>query len=201
MSDFAATGWDWESDELRILNPATCASAQRLIWLTKAEAVEFEVGTDAGWYDSDSVEYQGNKSFDLGSGFMTSLSSKGVSFQYSGQVYTSAFSIPCANKVYVIIPNALPRKITLSEITATGWDWESDELRILNPATCASAQRLIWLTKAEAVEFEVGTDAGWYDSDTVEYQGAKEVNPGDGFMTSLSSTAVTISMPALDPAE
>ena len=196
-----ATGWDWEGDELRILNPANCANSQVLIWLTREEALEFEVGDKAGWYDSTSVEYQGNAQFDMGTGFMTSLSSKGVNFQYSGQVYNQAFSSSCAGKVYVIVPNALPRNLKMSEVTATGWDWEGDELRVLNPANCANSQVLIWLTKEEALEFEVGDKAGWYDSTSVEYQGDLTVVPGNGFMTSLSSSNVIINMPAAIPAE
>ena len=201
FSDLSATGWDWESDELRIINPANCANSKVLMWLTKAEAQEFEVGDKAGWYDSTSVEYAGDMTFDLGSGFMTRFSSTGIKFQYAGQVFDQAFTIPCANKVYAMIPNALPRPILASEISATGWDWESDELRILNPANCANSKVLMWLTKAEAQEFEVGDKAGWYDSTYVEYAGNLSIQPGDGFMTRLSSTNVSINMPAVTPAE
>lgn len=201
LSDLTATGWDWEGDELRILNPANCANSQVLIWLTKEEATEFEVGDKAGWYDSTTVEYQGDVQFDMGTGFMTSLSSTGVSFQYSGQVYNQAFSIPCTGKVYVIVPNALPRDLKMSEVSASGWDWEGDELRVLNPSNCANSQVLMWLTKEEATEFEVGDKAGWYDSTSVEYQGELTISPGDGFMTSLSSSNVTINMPAAISAE
>lgn len=86
-------------------------------------------------------------------------------------------------------------------MTATGWDWEGDELRILNPANCANSQVLIWLTKEETLEFEVGDKVGWYDSTSVEYQGDLTVVPGNGFMTSLSSSNVIINMPAAIPAE
>jgi len=171
------------------------------MWLTKAEATEFEVGDKAGWYDADSVAYMGAEEFDMGSGFMTSLDSEGVQFQYSGQVYTNAFSISCAGKVYVVVPNALPRAITMSEVTATGWNWENDGLRILDHATCKSSKTLMWLTKAEAEEFEVGDKAGWYDADSVEYMGALSVASGDGFMTSLVSPSIVINMPSLTVAE
>ena len=86
-----------------------------------------------------------------------------------------------------------------SDLSATGWDWEGDELRILNPLNCSNDQTLIYLTEEEAKEFEVGTKAGWYDSTSVEYAGDLSVAPGAGFMTSLSSTAVQINMPAVSP--
>lgn len=194
----SAAGWNWENDGLRVVNPANCKSDMTLIWLTKDEATEFEVGDVAGWYDADSVEYKGDVEFDMGSGFMTSLVSDGVSFQYSGQVYTDSFSISCKDKVYVVIPNALPRTIKMSEVSASGWNWENDGLRILDSATCKSERTLMWLTKEEAVDFEVGDKAGWYDADTVEYAGNIEVAPGDGFMTSLASKSVIINMPSVN---
>ena len=200
LENFVATGWDYEKDELRILNPATCASAKRLVWLTKEEAEGGEVGTKAGWYDASEYTYEGNLEFDLGSGFLTSLSSKGVSFTYSGEVFNDSLTIPCDGKKYVIIPNALPRTITLSEVIATGWDYEKDELRKLNKTNSASAQRYVWLSKEEAEGGEVGDKAGWYDASEYSYEGAQEVLSGEGFLTSISSKNVMISLPASVPA-
>ena len=55
-----------------------------------------------------------------------------------------------------MIPNATPRDITLGEITATGWNYENNELRLLNPANSVSKMKFLWLTAAEAAELEVG---------------------------------------------
>ena len=74
-----------------------------MVWLTKEEAVDGEVGDKAGWYDDTEFTYEDEAEFDIGSGFKTSLGSKNVSFIYSGQVYDQAFTIDCKNKKYVII--------------------------------------------------------------------------------------------------
>ena len=201
LSDFSATGWNYENDEIRILNAANCKSTKSLVWLTKDEAEGGGVGDKAGWYDASEFTYEGNLTFDLGSAFLTSLSSTGVKFQYAGQVYDQAFTIPCANKVYVLIPNALPRQISLSEVTATGWNYENDEIRKLNKSNCRSLKTFVWLTKDEAEGGGVGNKAGWYDASEFTYEGAQTLNPGDGLMTSLSSTGISINMPAVTGAE
>lgn len=196
-----ATGWNYENDEIRILNPATCANTKALVFLTAAEATEGGVGTKAGWYDSSEFTYEGDASFDLGSAFLTSLVSTGVKFQYAGQVYDQAFTIPCANKRYVLIPNALPRQIAFSEVSATGWNYENDEIRKLNKVNCANEKVFVWLTKAEAEDGGVGNKAGWYDASEFTYEGAQTLEPGEGLMTSLVSTGVSINMPAVTPGE
>ena len=201
LSDFAATGFNYENDEIRILNPANCSNSKVMVYLTAEEASGGGVGDKAGWYDASEFTYEGNTAFDIGSAFLTRLSSQSVSFTYSGQVYSDAFSIPCANKVYVLIPNALPRQITLSEVTATGWNYENDELRKLNKANCSNAKVYVWLTAAEATDGGVGDKAGWYDASEFTYEGANSLEPGEGLMTRLSSTSVTINMPAVTPAE
>ena len=196
LGDVAATGWNYENDELRLLNPANSVSTMKFLWLTAAEAEELEVGDKAGWYDDEDYEYQNSREFDLGSGFLTSLGSKGVSFTYSGQVYDQAFTIDCAGRKYNVIPNALPRDITLGEISATGWNYENDELRLLNPANSVSTMKFLWLTAAEAEELEVGDKAGWYDDEDYEYQASFSVSPACGFLTSLGSKSVKINLPA-----
>lgn len=201
LADFVASGWNYENDQIRVLNPATCANSKVLVFLTAEEASGGGVGDKAGWYDADDFTYEGDTAFDLGSAFLTSLGSTGVKFQYAGQVYDQAFTIPCANKVYVLVPNALPRQISLSEITATGWNYENDQIRKLNKQNCANEQVFVWLTKDEAEGGGVGDKAGWYDADNFTYEGAQTLNPGEGLMTSLGSTNVSINMPAVTPAE
>ena len=201
LSDFMASGWDYESDEIRILNPANCANAKVLVWLTKEIATEGGVGDKAGWYDASEFTYEGDSSFDMGTAFLTSLTSTGIKLQYAGQVYDQAFTIPCDEKVYVLVPNALPRDITLAEVSATGWDYESDEIRKLNKTNCANEKVFVWLTKEIATEGGVGDKAGFYDASEFTYEGAHLLHPGEGLMTSLSSAAVKINMPAVTAAE
>ncbi len=195
------TGWNYENDTLRIVNAATGGSSKKVVWLTAEEASGGGVGDKAGWYDAEEFTFEGNRTFDMGSAFLTSLGSTGVKFQYAGQVYDQAFTIPCTGKIYVLIPNALPRQITFSEITATGWNYENDQMRKLNVATGGSIQKFVWLTKDEAEGGGVGDKAGWYDAENFTYEGAQTLDPGEGLMTSLGSINVSINMPAVTPAE
>ena len=195
LNDMIPTGWDYENDQLRILNPANSASLQRFVWLTKEEATEGGVGSQAGWYDDTEFSFEGNKEFDLGSGFITTLFSANVGFTYAGEVFDDSFTLDCAGKKYNIIPNALPRTIQLNEILPTGWDYENDQLRLLNPANSASLQRFVWLTKEEATEGGVGSQAGWYDDTEFSFEGAKEIAPGDGLITTLFSPSVLFTFP------
>ena len=89
----------------------------------------------------------------------------------------------------------------LSDFSATGWNYENDELRIINAADCSSSKRLVWLTKDEAEGGGVGDKAGWYDASEFTYEGAQTLEPGEGLMTSLSSLNVNISMPAVTVSE
>lgn len=195
------TAWNYEDDTLRIVNTSTGGSTKKVVWLTKEIATEGGVGDTAGWYDAEEFTFEGNTTFDIGSAFMTSLVSTDVQFQYAGQVYNQAFTIPCDNKKYVLVPNALPRVISFSEIVASNWDYENDQMRKLNKATGGSVQKFVWLTKDEAEGGGVGDKAGWYDAEEFTYEGAQILNPGDGLMTSLVSKTVQISMPAAVTAE
>jgi len=201
LNNIIPTGWDYENDELRIINPANSATTQGFVWLTAEEATEGGVGTKAGWYDGSEFTYEGDQELDLGSGLLTSLFSKGVSFTYSGEVYAESFALDCSNKKYNIVPNALPRAIKVNEIVPTGWDYENDELRILNPANSATSQGLVWLTAEEATEGGVGNKAGWYDGSEFTFEGNQEFEPGYGFLTSLFSKGVIFSYPSAVAAE
>ena len=197
LNDIIPTGWDYENDQLRILNPANSASLQRFVWLTEDEAKDGGVGDKAGWYDDTEFTYEGGTELDLGSGFITTLFSKSVSFTSAGEVYNSPITIDCSGKKYNIIPNALPRKIKLNEIIPTGWNYENDQLRLLDPATSGSVQRFVWLTADEAKDGGVGDKAGWYDDTEFTYEGEKEIDPGTGLITTIFSSSVKFNLPSV----
>jgi len=201
LGDIQASGWNYENDELRVLNPATSANSKVLVWLTAEEAIGGGVGDKAGWYDATEFTFESGLDFDLGTGFLTSLYSSGVSFTYSGAVYDQAFTVPCTGKKYVAIPNAVPRQITLAEITATGWNYENDELRKLKKQDSSNEKVYVWLTAEEAIGGGVGDKAGWYDATEFTYEGATTVAPGEGFLTSLYSSSVQLNFPSATAAE
>ena len=199
IGDLSATGWDWENDELRILDAATANPSSSMFYLSKAEAVDMlGEGAEAGWYDFDGNCYN-DTTVNLGQGFMTRLLSD-VTFQSAGQVYQDAFACSymgaTKNAKYNMIPNPLPKTFKLGSISATGWDWENDELRVLDPQTANPTASMFYLTKAEAMDMLSDKDAaaGWYDFDGNCYNDT-DVEVGAGFMTRLLSD-VTLVFPA-----
>ena len=200
LGDLSATGWNWEADELRILDAATANATSSMFYLTVAEAVDMVGnGAPAGWYDGDGNCYN-DTVLDLGQGFMTRLISD-VTFTSAGQVYGDAFSAAykgaTENKKYNMIPNPLPKTIKLGSISAQGWNWEADELRVLDPQTANPTSSMFYLTAAEAVDMVGnGAPAGWYDGDGNCYNDT-DVEVGSGFMSRFVSDVILVFPSAL----
>ena len=190
MSDLSASNWNWETDELRILDAATANPSATMFYLTAAEAKDMlDPSAVAGWYDGDGNCYN-STSLSLGQGFMTRLISN-VTIQSAGEVYGDQFAADykgaTSSAKYNMVPNPVPREITLGEISATGWNWETDELRVLDAATCNPTLTVFYLTAAEAKDMlDPSAVAGWYDGDGNCYND-RTVAVGDGFMTRLTS--------------
>ena len=192
LGDIVAEGFNWENDEIRVINPETSATSVRLIYLDKETADAYEM--EQGWYEGSELEPYNNVSFTLGTGFLTSFGSSAVKFTSAGQVYEYPITIDCSSKKYTMVPNPLPRGVKLSEVSATGFNWEDDELRIMNPATSGTNVRLIYLDKETADSFEM--EAGWYEGNELEPYGNYEIKPGDGMMLSSGSKSVKINFPS-----
>ena len=193
LGDIVATGWDYESDELRTLKTSNGGTDVSMFYLTAAVAEEIGAPS-AGWYDGDG-NCHNDDVFDIGSGFLTCLYSD-VTFTYSGQVYPDEIPLSYAGKKWNVVANPLPTAITLGQVTATGWDYESDELRTLKTSNGGTSVSMFYLTAAVAEEIGAPS-AGWYDGDG-ECHNDDVVNPGEGFLTCLYSN-VTLTFPAAIP--
>jgi len=191
LANVTPTAYDWESDWLYIMNPDNAGADAMLIYLDEATAAANQM--EAGWYDADTLDPYDDVQWEIGSGFMTSFASETPDFNYSGEVYNQEFSLDCRGKKYSIVPNSLPRIITLREVSAIGYDWESDWLYIMNPGTAGADAMLIYLDADTAAAS--GMEAGWYDSDTLDPYADYTVAPGDGFMTSFGSGNVILNFP------
>ena len=186
LKDYVPTGFSYENDELRVINPNTCGNVNTIAYIYEDDG--FGV---TGWWDvNNTVEYNETE-FVTGTGFMTSYNSTAeISNQGSGKVYDEAPSIDCRGNKYQMIPNPLPRRVQLKEIVATGFNYENDELRILDPGTCGISVSLAYLTEDDG--FGV---TGWWDvENTVDYND-EYVEVGDGFLLSSNGKNVQITFP------
>ena len=191
LANVTPTAYDYESDNLFVMNPDDSSADAMLIYLDAATAAAFEM--TAGWYDGSSLDPYTNVEWNIGTGFMTSFDSGTPDFNYAGEVFNQAYSVDCKGLKYNIIPNGLPRAITLSEVTATGYDYESDNLYIMNPDDSSADAMLIYLDAATAAAFEM--TAGWYDGSSLDPYADYEVAPGAGFMTSFDGGNVVLNFP------
>ena len=191
LANVSATGYDWESDWLYVMNPDDSSADQTLMYLDSTTAASYSMA--AGWYDFDTWE-PFEEAVTIGTGFMTDFNSGTANLVYSGEVYTEPFSVDLRGSKYSILANALPRNVTMSEISATGYDWESDWLYIMNPDDSSADRTLMYLDATTAASYSM--TAGWYDYDTWESVDDLELAPGEGFMTDFNSGNVIINFPA-----
>jgi hypothetical protein len=197
LGGVTATGFDYMSDFLYVMNPDDSSADATLIYLGADDASAF--GMTAGWYDAVSLEPYNNVQWSLGTGFMTDFNGGSAVLNYAGQVYDQAFSLDCSQSRYAIVANGLPRKITLGEVSATGYDYMSDFVYLMNPDDSSADATLIYLSADEASAF--GMTAGWYDAVSLEPYATYELKPGDGFMTDFNSGATVLNFPKAIAAE
>ena len=189
LANVTPTAYDYESDSLFVMNPDDSSADAMLIYMDKDTSSA--MGVEEGWYDIDATPY-GNVEWVFGTGFMTSFGSGTPDFNYAGEVFDQAYSVDCKGKKYNIVPNGLPRTITLAEVTASGYDYESDSLFIMNPEDSSADAQLIYMDESTAGA--MGVDVGWYDIDANPF-GSYEVAPGAGFMTSFGGGQVVLNFP------
>ena len=189
LANVTPTAYNWEDDQLFVMNPDDSSADAQLIYMDKDTATS--MGVDAGWYDID-ANPKGMEEWSFGTGFMTSFGSGTPDFNYSGEVFDQAYSVDCRGKKYSIVPNGLPRAILLKEVSATGYNWEDDQLFIMNPEDSSADVQLIYMDEDTASA--MGVESGWYDIDANPF-GTYEVAPGAGFMTSFGGGNVILNFP------
>ena len=173
------------------MNPDDSSADATLMYLDETTAAAYEM--TAGWYDFNTLEPY-TEEVTVGTGFMTDFNSGSAKLVYSGAVYDQPFSVDLRGLKYSILANALPRPVKMSEISATGYDWESDWLYVMNAEDSSADRTLMYLDAATAESY--GMTAGWYDYNTLESVADMELAPGEGFMTDFNSGNTIINFPA-----
>ncbi len=204
LGDLKLEGSTWGSDWLQFINPLTSAvdSTKNVTYYSAAEAIA-DGGTadDAEWENYDE-ECQDDVTYPIGTAFLTSFASTGVTITYSGEVNINpAYStIDCAGKPYAYVANPYPGDLTAGDIKLIGSAWGTDWLQFINPATSAvdSTKNITYYSAAEAIaDGGSADDAEWENYDE-ECMDATPIPMGSGFLCSFGSSNVQILFPTAE---
>ena len=186
LKDFVPNGFNYEGDELRIINPASGGTLVALSYIWESDG--FGV---TGWWDMSSGDEYNDRELQLGTGFKTSYNTKGdITAQNSGLVYTEAPSIDCTGNKYQVVPNPLPYAVKFKDITVEGFDYEKDEFRIILPSSGGVDVVLSYLYEADG--FGV---TGWWDMSSGDEYNNLELPMGGGLLLSSGSKTVVVTFP------
>ena len=192
LKDYVPTGFNYANDECRVIDSGNGETTAQLVYIDEAHAAEADV--DVGWYDFLSGDPYGDVPLALGTGFLTSFgTSTEVSFQNSGEVYREAPTIDCRGNKYQVIPNPLPRRVQIKEITIKGFNYANDELRVVDPTNGETVVQLVYIDEAHAEE--AGVDVGWYDFLSGNSYDDEYMEIGAGFLMSSGDRNIQITFP------
>ena len=197
-------GWDPNNDFLYFIDTGSKFSdAYQNVpeWMTQ-EGGDWE-GYEPGWYVFGEEELKNDLPLPFGQGIAVKASSqakgKNPQLMVAGQVKADQKDIPVYK--FTLVPNCLPRVVTLGEIKTNsegnsedgwtnGWDPNNDFLYFIDSGSKFSdAYQNVpkWMTE-EGGDWE-GYDPGWYIFGEEELKNELPINPGDGVAVKASSQA------------
>ena len=187
LGDFTAEGFDSSSDLLQTIDPDSADGVDFYVYL---DAATYGASL-AGWWTDDLSEQKNDEEFDVGTGFLGAFGAQEVVLRASGEVPQSPIEMDFTGKTMVIIPNPLPRTVTLSEITAEGFDSSSDLLQTIDPDTADGVDFYVYLDEAT-----YGSAlAGWWTDDLSESAGDVEIPAGEAMLGAFGAGEVILTFP------
>ena len=201
LGDMKLEGSVWGSDWIQFLDPTTSIvdPTKNATYYSAAEAIaDGGSADDAEWEDinEDSLD---DVTYPIGTAFLTSFLSTGVTITYSGEVNLNAAysTIDCTGKPFAYVANPYPGDLTAGDIKLVNSVWGSDWLQFLDPATSIvdPLKNITYYSAAEAIaDGGTAADAEWEDID----ENSKDDTPilmGTGFLCSFLSSNVQILFP------
>ena len=188
LGDFTAEGFDAGSDTIQTIDPDTADGVDFYVYL---DAATYGAAL-AGWWTDDLSESVNDTEFDVGTGFLGAFGAQGVVLTAAGEVPTSPIEMDFTGKTMVIVPNPLPRTVTLSEITAEGFDAGSDTLQTIDPDTADGVDFYVFLDEATYG----AALAGWWTDDLSESAADVEIPAGEAMLGAFGSGEVVLTFPA-----
>ena len=186
LGDFAAEGFDEFSDLLQTIDPDTADGVDFYIYLDPAN-----YPSTPGWWLDDWSTDCNDVEFDVGTGFLGAFGSGAVTIKAAGQVSTDPVTVDFSGKSIVIVPNPLPRAVTLGEITADGFDEFSDTMQTLDPDTADGVDFYIYLDPAN-----YPSTPGWWMDDWSTDANDVEIPAGEAMLGAFGSGAVELTFAA-----
>ena len=188
LGDLTAEGFDAGSDLLQTIDPDTADGVDFYVYL---DAATYGASL-AGWWDADLTEQFNDLEFDVGTGFLGAFGAQEVVLRAAGEVSSSPIEMDFTGKTMVIVPNPLPRTVTLSEVTAEGFDAGSDLLQTIDPDTADGVDFYVYLDEATYG----AALAGWWDADLAESMGDVEIPAGGAMLGAFGAGEVVLTFPA-----
>ena len=204
LGDMKLEGSTWGSDWIQFIDPTTSIfdPSKDATYYSAAEAIA-DGGTadDAEWEDVDENSLD-DVTYPIGTAFLTSFLSTGVTITYSGEVNLNAAysTINCTGKPYAYVANPYPGDLTAGDIKLVGSTWGSDWLQFIDPATSIvdPTKDITYYSAAEAIaDGGSADDAEWEDVD----ENCKDdtlIPAGSGFLCGFLSPNVQILFPVAE---
>ena len=201
LGDMKLEGSTWGSDWIQFIDPTTSIfdPSKDATYYSAAEAIA-DGGTadDAEWEDVDENSLD-DVTYPIGTAFLTSFLSTGVTITYSGEVNLNAAysTINCTGKPYAYVANPYPGDLTAGDIKLVNSTWGSDWLQFIDPATSIvdPTRDITYYSAAEAIaDGGSADDAEWEDVD----ENCKDdtlIPAGSGFLCGFLSPNVQILFP------
>ena len=192
LKDIVGEGFVVGSDILQTLEPDEADMDEGFTYLDLANAG----GNPAfvGWWDYEITEMKGETEFPITQGFLGNFGGNAVKFTTAGEVITDgATTLDYEGLTMVMVPNILPRSVSLGEIVATGFVVGSDILQELEPDEADMLAGYTYLDLANAG----GNPAyvGWWDYEITEMKNDVVFLPGEAMLGNFGSTNVTLTFP------
>ena len=205
LGDLKLEGSTWGSDWLQFLDPTTSIvdPSKSVTYYSAAEAIADGGTADGAEWENYDEECQDDVTYPIGTAFLTSFASTGVTITYSGEVNLNAAysTIDCTGKPFAFVANPYPGDLTAGDIKLVNSVWGSDWLQFLDPATSIvdPSKSITYYSAAEAIA-DGGTadDAEWENYDE-ECKDDSPILAGSGFLCSFASPSVQILFPVYTP--
>ena len=188
LGDFTATGFDPTSDMIQTIDPDTADGVDFYVYL---DAATYGAAL-AGWWLDDLSEAVNDMDFDVGTGFLGAFGAQEVALTVAGEVPSDPVTMDFTGKTMVIVPNPLPRTVTLSEVTAEGFDPTGDILQTIDPDTADGVDFYVFLDEATYG----AALAGWWLDDLSESAADVEILAGEALLGAFGSGTVELTFPA-----
>ena len=186
LANFVATGFEYGSDILQTIDPDTADTIDSFTYLDPET-----YPTMAGWWYDDLSDSADDIEFDAGQGFLGAFGGMCVGLQNAGEVSNSPMTFDYSGQTMVVVPNPIPRVMTLSEITAEGFEYGSDILQTIDPDSADTVESFTYLDPDT-----YPTMSGWWYDDLSDSAADVEIQPGEGMLGAFGSGCVELTFPA-----